>query len=89
MRTKLSVAVLALAVASAACADSPAGVSPDAGEAGFEGGGWTIGSGGRADTTAVQGTTSAAGGPACATEDGGWTIGSGGATQLPSRCEGR
>jgi hypothetical protein len=77
---------LASAVTSAACADSPEGVSPTATDAKFDGG-WTIGSGGRTDTTT---TVNAAGesGADCTAETGGWTIGSGGATQpLPSQCE--
>jgi hypothetical protein len=91
MRTRPFLAALALALTSAACGHSPTALSAGDVKAHHDGGGWTIGSGGRADTTGTS-TTTADGttdGRCGSEETGGWTIGSGGATQPPDRCEGR
>lgn len=91
MHTRRFLAALALAATSAACGHSPTALSARDVEARHDGGGWTIGSGGRADTTGTSATTTGETEGGCGTEEsGGWTIGSGGATLLPpSRCPGR
>lgn len=90
MHTRRFLAALALAVTCAACGHSPTAPSARDVEARHDGG-WTIGSGGRADTTGTSATTAGEMDGGCGTEEsGGWTIGSGGAIHLPpSRCPGR
>jgi hypothetical protein len=69
----------------AACADSPTTAKPAGPQLD---GGWTIGSGGRADTTSAPPTSSSNGGETLcvASESGGWTIGSGGVRQTQDQC---
>lgn len=81
MRKRISTAIFAL-VLLGGCGENtnPAGPLPSGPS--FDGG-WTIGSGGRSDTTTTNPPSSqstASGTPCVASEDGGgWTIGSGGA----------
>jgi len=84
MRIKLSLS-MAVLLSAAACSDAPTTVAPP--EARFDGG-WTIGSGGDADSTTVAPATTA-GESVCPLEKaGGWTIGSGGgANPDPDQCE--
>lgn len=83
--------VLAAAMTATACAQSP--VAPRAtGKAPRFDGGWTIGSGGKSDSTTTpasfQSTTTAAPESCTIDRSGGWTIGSGGATQPSDPCAG-
>jgi hypothetical protein len=93
MQTRLLLTTLVLAAAVAGCerANPTAPVVPNGPS--YDGG-WTIGSGGRSDTTTTPpSNTSTTGETLCvsSTEDGGgWTIGSGGvAHQGAGQCEGQ
>ena len=69
----------------AACAGSPTQSTPA--DPSLDGG-WTIGSGGRADSPPAPAEETQ--GTQCAANDsGGWTIGSGGATATLDECGGR
>ena len=89
MRKRIScIALSAVVITVAACGDSPPTAVPDSSDARFDGG-WTIGSGGRSDTTTTTSTNSDVT-VTCAGEGeddaGGWTIGSGGLLIPPSQC---
>jgi hypothetical protein len=88
MRTRLFVTMI-LAAAAAGCERAnPAAPVPDGPS--YDGG-WTIGSGGRTDTTSTPpSNTSTTGEALCVNSEadgGGWTIGSGGAAQGAGQCE--
>jgi hypothetical protein len=92
MRKRLSVTTFALTALFAGCGDTANPATPVPSDPAFDGG-WTIGSGGRSDTTTAPPSTQAtAGGALCVSSEdgGGWTIGSGGgAVQGADQCEAR
>lgn len=91
MRKRLSLSTFALAALLAGCGDTMNPAAPVPSGPSFDGG-WTIGSGGRSDTTTTPPSNqSTAGETLCVSsaDGGGWTIGSGGAVQGGDQCEAR
>lgn len=89
MRKRLSLTAFVLSALVAGCGDTMNPTAPLLSRPSFDGG-WTIGSGGRSDTTtSPPSNTSATGETICASgeDSGGWTIGSGGAAQDADQCE--
>lgn len=86
MRKRLSLTTFALALA-AGCGDATNPAAPAPRTPSFDGG-WTIGSGGRSETTNPPSNSSTAGGTVCVSNEdgGGWTIGSGGSNLDADRC---
>jgi hypothetical protein len=75
-----------VAAGATACADAGNVTGPKPHGPSFNGG-WTIGSGGRSDTTSVPATGVEAQGECTSDETGGWTIGSGGVAPAEDQCE--
>ena len=85
MPKRLTLSTVILAALVAGCSDTTNPTAPLPNTPSFDGG-WTIGSGGRSDTTTTPPSTqSTAGGVNC----GGWTIGSGGVAQGAGQCAGQ
>lgn len=91
MRKRLFLTTFALAALVAGCSDTTNPAAPLPNAPSFDGG-WTIGSGGRSDTTTTPPSNqSTAGGTHCVSSEdgGGWTIGSGGAAHDAGQCAGQ
>jgi hypothetical protein len=86
MRIRYLMIAAMTATAATACADAGNVTGPRPNGPSFDGG-WTIGSGGRSDTTSVPATTDEVQGECTSEEIGGWTIGSGGVAPAEDQCE--